>query len=258
MTATSTLSHHHASSRDDTLLWAIAISLALHLLMLWQVPPIKFDQPPPPATLVVELAQPKPAAPAPAPTPEPTPEPEPTPTPPPPKPVVKQKPLPVKPTEAPARTQALPQPQESPPPQTESSAPPVITAAPKAEVAPTVTAPPPPPPEPPKPAGPSQQDIDAARNQYGNMLAREIAKYKQYPRIAQMRNWQGEAMLELQLDANGNLVSSRIHQSSGFEVLDKQALEMVKKASPFPRPPEALRGRSFTIQVPVSFRLEDA
>lgn len=107
-----------------------------------------------------------------------------------------------------------------------------------------------------KPPGPTQQDIDAARNLYGNLLAREIAKHKQYPRIAQMRGWQGEAMIDLQIDGNGKVLSSKIHTSSGHEVLDKQALEMVARAAPFPLPPEALRGHAFTLLVPISFRLE--
>jgi protein TonB len=98
--------------------------------------------------------------------------------------------------------------------------------------------------------------MDAARNLYGSQLAREIAKHKQYPRIAQMRGWQGEVVVDLRLDGNGKVLSSKIHTTSGFDVLDKQALEMVKKASPFPAPPDALRGSLFNILVPVSFRLE--
>ena len=74
--------------------------------------------------------------------------------------------------------------------------------------------------------------------------------------VPQMRGWQGEATIELQIDRSGALVSSRIVTSSGFEILDKQGLEMVRKASPFPAPPEALRGRNFEILVPVSFKLE--
>lgn len=128
-----------------------------------------------------------------------------------------------------------------------------MSVAPVEEVKPTFTAPPPPP-EPPK--GPSQADIDDARNRYGGLLSREIARHKQYPRIAQMRGWQGEATIELRIDGNGNLLSSRIVTSSGHDVLDKQGLEMVRKASPFPPPPEALRGRNFEILVPVSFKLE--
>jgi protein TonB len=110
--------------------------------------------------------------------------------------------------------------------------------------------------EPPKLRGPSEQDIENAHGNYSNLLSREFAKHKQYPRMAQMRGWQGTAKVELHVDANGSVTSSSISESSGFEILDKQALEMVRKATPLPQPPEALRGREFTIIVPVAFRLE--
>lgn len=94
------------------------------------------------------------------------------------------------------------------------------------------------------------------RSNYGSVLSREFAKHKQYPRIAQLRGWQGTVRLELKIDASGTVTSSTVAESSGFEILDKQALEMVRKASPLPQPPEALRGQEFTLIVPVSFKLE--
>lgn len=234
-----------SDDRGQTIVWALVLSIALHLLALTQLPSFKFnEEKPKPDTLTVEFLPP---------VPEPAPvvsEPEPQPTLEPPKPEVQPKPQ-KKPIikESPAPVSEPPpssQPQEALPP-------PVMTAAPKTETPPTFTAPPPPP-EPPK--GPSQADIDNARSLYGGLLTREIAKHKQYPRVAQMRGWQGEAMIELKIDSNGNLVSSKIVTSSGYEILDKQGLEMVRKAAPFPPPPEALRGRNFDIMVPVSFKLE--
>jgi protein TonB len=116
-----------------------------------------------------------------------------------------------------------------------------------------VTAPPPPP-EPPRPP---QPDMDAVRSQYKSLLEREIGKHKQYPRIAQMRGWQGEALVELVIDEGGRLASVRIQTSSGHDVLDKQALEMVRKTVAASPPPDTLRGSSSTFLVPVSFKLEN-
>jgi protein TonB len=88
------------------------------------------------------------------------------------------------------------------------------------------------------------------------MLWGRIAKYKQYPKIAQMRGWQGEVIVELLVDASGKLKSKKIISGSGYDVLDKQALNMIEKAAPFPAPPEVLRGSSFSITVPIPFKLE--
>ena len=71
-----------------------------------------------------------------------------------------------------------------------------------------------------------------------------------------MRGWQGEVLIDLKLDGSGNVLATRIESSSGVEILDKQALEMVKKAAPFPKPPDILSASTFNILVPVSFKLE--
>ena len=103
---------------------------------------------------------------------------------------------------------------------------------------------------------PSPEKITAATNDYSSLLAAAIAKYKQYPKIAQMRGWQGLIIIELQLNPQGTVIYSQIKKSSGYDVLDQEALEMIKRASPFPQPPEALRSKNFTVLVPISFKLE--
>jgi len=146
------------------------------------------------------------------------------------------------------------QPVTEPPPSQPTE---VIAVAPKPNAAPPVQTVPAPAPvkQEPQPVI-NQVDFEDARNKYGNSLWGAISKYKKYPKIAAMRNWQGEAIVELELDGNGKLKSKKIIQSSGHEVLDKQALEMVEKALPFPAPPDVLRGNNFTITVPVPFKLE--
>ena len=97
---------------------------------------------------------------------------------------------------------------------------------------------------------------EVALNEFSNLLARHIAKFKMYPKIAQMRRWQGLVVVDLQLSQDGQLASSKVIQGSGFDLLDKESLEMVKRASPFPVPPEILKNRSFSIIVPIQFKLE--
>ena len=239
------------SQEYNTIVWAVVCSMLLHGLLILIVPNIHFDAvEEKPEVLEIQLVQ-QPAPPPPAPPQPVQPPPEivepqtkttPKPTP---KPVVKPTPNPIvqeaKPvTETPVTTPA----------------PEVIAVKPAAE-RPTVThsaavA------EPVKeaPPMPSQAEIDNATGRYGNALWNAISKHKKYPKIAQMRGWQGETVVELELDGTGKLKSKKITQSSGYEVLDKQALEMVEKAIPFPTPPEALRNSTFTILVPVPFKLE--
>lgn len=225
--------------------------MLLHGLLAYVIPNLKFDEVKQPDLLVVQLA--KKPEPPPVAIPEPV-KPEPEPIKPKEEPKSEPKPI-VKPLPTPTVVKDEPTPYQ-PPPATVTHQTEVIAVSPKADA---TSAPPAPMaiPEPPKPAGPSQEDIDDARGKYGNTLWGAIGKHKQYPRIAQMRGWQGEAVVELQLDGNGKLKSKKIIQSSGYESLDKQALEMVEKASPFPAPPEALSGNNFSIKVPIPFKLEE-
>lgn len=101
-----------------------------------------------------------------------------------------------------------------------------------------------------------QEQVTQYLESYSSLLANAIAKYKQYPKIAQMRGWQGTVIADLEIDSKGAVMSVIIKKSSTYEVLDNEALEMIKKASPFPAPPENLRGKNFNVLVPISFKLE--
>jgi len=101
-----------------------------------------------------------------------------------------------------------------------------------------------------------QEQVTQHIESYSSLLANAIAKSKQYPKIAQMRGWQGTVIADLEIDTKGAVISIKIKKSSTYEVLDNEALEMIKKASPFPAPPESLRGKNFNVLVPISFKLE--
>jgi len=241
---------NHSAPHENTLIWAIICSMLLHVLLAVVIPNIKFDKITPPEVLnvdFVKLPEPPPAA-----VPEPI-QPLPEVVKPKIEPKIKPEPKPiVKPLPAPVAQKN--EPVTEPPPSQPSE---VIAVAPKPNAAPPVqTVPAPVPVKQETPPAPSQADIDDARGKYGNSLWGAISKHKKYPKIAAMRNWQGDAVVELELDGNGKLKSKKITQSSGYDILDKQALEMVEKALPFPAPPEALRGTNFTITVPVPFKLE--
>lgn len=250
------ISINKSNINESTLIWAIICSILLHAILVIVVPDFKFDlTEEKPIQLEIEIQKPvepkaaevvQPAEPVVQPKPE-IKKPEPIKKVIEPKPVTKmvKEPSPITEVEEIAAPQPAPSPE-------------VIAVAPKADVAPVAIVAPPSPPAPEVAKEPerSQAEVDNALGEYGNLLGRAIAKHKQYPRIAQMRGWQGEVLLDLKLDGHGKVLSASVRESSGYDALDKQALEMVRKASPFPAPPEALRNRTFNITVPVSFKLE--
>lgn len=104
---------------------------------------------------------------------------------------------------------------------------------------------------------PQPAEIDPAMlSGYGQTISSTVAKYQNYPRIAQMRHWAGTAQLRLQVAANGEIIATQIIRSSGYEILDQEAVGMIKRAAPLPRSPGVLRGKEFSVVVPIAFKLE--
>ena len=83
------------------------------------------------------------------------------------------------------------------------------------------------------------------------------ARFKRYPRAAIDNNWEGEVVVLMLIGADGRIASLRVRSSSGYEILDRQALAMFRNSQPFvPIPPE-LRGRSFELELRAIYGLKD-
>lgn len=124
-------------------------------------------------------------------------------------------------------------------------------------------------------AGPRGQDAQGPAGTPGQSTARPVGeadagtldkyrlelitmarRYKRYPAQAMENGWQGKVEIRLVIGANGFTQGLSIRTSSGYEILDKQALDIVIKAKPLTPIPASLRGREFTIDIPVIFDLQ--
>jgi protein TonB len=90
--------------------------------------------------------------------------------------------------------------------------------------------------------------------QYGKLLTENFSKDKYYPRIASIRGWEGTVTIQLLVDSNGNYMNSRVYESSGYELLDKTAIEIVRKSSPYPRPPKFDGLKQINVIIPIVFQ----
>jgi len=111
-------------------------------------------------------------------------------------------------------------------------------------------------PQPSTPA-PSTAEADSLLS-YRTELIEMAKKYKRYPRVAMDNNWEGKVVVRLVIGANGMISSIQVLSSAGHEVLDKQAQDMIQKAKGRVLIPPALRGRNFTIEIPVTYELKEA
>lgn len=233
--------------------YAVLASLLLHGMLLFAFTLRRSESPPAaPAPIVAHLAQPQ-SVPAPQPpTPqaeEPPPQPRVEKTPPP-----RVKPVPVpKPSPIPASKALPPEPEAAPPPR---AAEPPIEPAPSA---PAQSSPPAPvariepQPSPPAQTVPDRGTLDTYRLE----LMRMATKYKRYPRAAMDNNWEGRVVVRMVIGANGAIAAISVTTSTGHELLDKQALDMIQKAKGGVLIPPALRGREFTLEIPVIYSLKD-
>lgn len=228
---------------------ALVISIALHAAALLLLPGIarqagKLDLPPLIATLrPLPAAQPVPAAlPAAAPEKE-RPAPKPLPQP---QPAHSESRIAVAaPSPAPKETAPVAPPAAKP--ATDPAPRQEAVAAPAAPT-PAATTPATPPPAPP--------EVDSlALDAYGRALSALLANQQQYPRLAAMRGWEGEVRLRLKVAHKGNLVSVQVVRSSGYEVLDQNAVQMIQGVT-LPAPPDALGDRDIQIVIPVHYKLQ--
>ena len=65
------------------------------------------------------------------------------------------------------------------------------------------------------------------------MVKQKIENHKFYPNSAKRRSIQGRVGLALSIGKNGKIISLKIIQSSGSDILDTAAVQSVHKASPF-------------------------
>lgn len=237
--------------RRHALEYAIAASLALHALALGTLPVPRAPErsAPPPLEAHLEPAQPVKA-------PEP---------PPPPPRVVETKPSPVealrpalRPKPRPARKLVATKPAPVPEPVAAPAPAPEPAAAPQPPTQPAVAATPRA--APPAPAAArAAPRIDAATlaAQYRAALIAEAARYKRYPRFARDNGWEGRVEVRMVIGADGAIASLGVARGTGYSILDEQALEMVRSAKPRTAIPEGLRGKSFSVDIPVIFSLRD-
>lgn len=91
-------------------------------------------------------------------------------------------------------------------------------------------------------------------NQYLGQVRKQVLRNIDYPRRAQKEGIEGLVVLRVNLDRSGNVAGSDVAQTAD-DLLDAAALNAVKKAAPYPKPPEQLEGEQFQILVPVVFKL---
>jgi len=119
------------------------------------------------------------------------------------------------------------------------------------------------PPTPVQPAPPQEEQEAKAPPKVSPEVVRKwqmsvntrLNQFKRYPTQARIHRQEGTAIIEFTLDVNGRVVSSRIVRGSGSAILDKETLELLTRAQPFPLPPNGAAGQDLFLRVPITYAL---
>ncbi|ATW03368.1 hypothetical protein CHN51_07380 [Sphingorhabdus sp. YGSMI21] len=100
---------------------------------------------------------------------------------------------------------------------------------------------------------PPAPQLSSAETSWQARLLAHLEKFRRYPAGAKARREQGVAYIRFRMDREGRLVSAQLSRSSGSRRLDKAALETIRRAAPFPKPPQDWPDKQLELTAPVEF-----
>ena len=91
----------------------------------------------------------------------------------------------------------------------------------------------------------------ASSNAYTALIFGHLQRFKRYPLAAHGAS--GIVTVRFELNRAGEIISSKVTKSSGNNILDQEALDILRRASPFPAFPAAKPGTQDSFIAPVNF-----
>ena len=92
----------------------------------------------------------------------------------------------------------------------------------------------------------------AADATWESKVVKLVAENYTYPRSAVVRQEQGRAVVKIVIAPSGKPVSVELIQSSGSQILDREAVRIPLKVAAYPAPPG---GTNTTVSVPINWRI---
>ncbi|MDF2810425.1 MAG: TonB family protein [Microvirga sp.] len=88
---------------------------------------------------------------------------------------------------------------------------------------------------------------------YRSRVMGHLARYKRYPEAARVQGLYGRALVTFALDKTGNVTGVSLARPSAHSLLDREALAMVRRASPFPPIPPETGQASASFTAPIRY-----
>lgn len=100
------------------------------------------------------------------------------------------------------------------------------------------------------------EELKKSLLRYQDSIKQKIQEIKNYPRWALRAKHQGIVQIVFNVLSSGEVSGLKLVRSSGFDELDHEALESVKRAIPFSSFPERLAEDKIRIEIEIVFALE--
>lgn len=112
-------------------------------------------------------------------------------------------------------------------------------------------------PEPITASTPGPASTARTKRDYGwltETLWSRIEQLKRYPSLARLNRWEGKVVVRAVIKETGDVTDLRIAQSSGYDILDQDALEILKQAAPL-QLKQSLGQPQIVVHIPISYKL---
>jgi len=99
-------------------------------------------------------------------------------------------------------------------------------------------------------------EIQDPAYRYSQLVQGRILEKLSYPPLARGSGFQGIVTLGLRLSYKGDVLESKIQSSSGYKILDDNALKTARKVSPYPPFPPTITERELWVNIPIAYQLD--
>lgn len=104
----------------------------------------------------------------------------------------------------------------------------------------------------------SLDTVDKRYISYTGILKKRLAACWGYPKEAKEKSMEGKTHAIFHLSRDGNLTGVEVTGPSGYEILDQEGLDAIKRAAPFPPFPESITVERLNINVTFEYRISTA
>lgn len=105
---------------------------------------------------------------------------------------------------------------------------------------------------------PTGARTSSARSDYSWLTAalrRRVESLKTYPHLARVQGWGGRVVVRATIKADGSLLDARVVESSGYEILDDEAIQLMHRAFPIHLQRDIGKPQ-VAVMVPIQYRSE--